>query len=148
MTRSAPVISSDSGRCRQRHDDGLVLGVELPAAMLLGEVQVPVDLTADSDRRAQERAHRGMASREAVGSAMVLDVGQAQWLRLGDQQAKQALAPRPVMDRLDLALRQAHGDELGKPATLVDHAHRAEACVDQRDGRLDDAAQQHLKVQA
>ena len=54
---------------------------------------------------------------------------------------------RPVVDLGDLLLVQADGDELGQPAVVADHAQRAVAGVDQRDGGLDDPAQHDLQVQ-
>jgi hypothetical protein len=96
------VLDRNSGRSRQRDQHRLVLGVELTATALLGQVQVSVDLVADPDRHGKKRLHGRMARREAEGLAMPGDIGQAKWLGIGDQQSEQALALRPVVDGRDL----------------------------------------------
>jgi hypothetical protein len=100
ITRSAPVISSafsviiDSASPRPAPDSRCLV---TSAAALLGHVQVAVDLVTDPDRHAKKRLHR-RARREAQRLPMPGDIGEQQWLGIGDQQTEQAFARGPVVD--------------------------------------------------
>ena len=96
------VVDRHAGRGGQRDEQRLVLLVEVGAALLLGQVEVAVDLVPDPHRDAEEAAHRRMPGREAARLGAGRDVRQPQRARVGDQRAEQAPALRPVMDRRDL----------------------------------------------
>ena len=62
----AGVVDRHARGGRERDHQRLVLLVELSPALLLGEVEVAVDLLPDPDRHAEERPHGRMPRREAV----------------------------------------------------------------------------------
>ena len=62
----AGVVDRHARGGRERDNQRLVLLVELPPALLLGEVEVAVNLVPDPDRHAEERPHRRVPRREAV----------------------------------------------------------------------------------
>ena len=53
-----------------------------------------------------------------------------------------------MVDRLDLLLGQAHGDELGETPIVADHAERPVGRVHQADRGFDEPCQRRLQVQA
>jgi hypothetical protein len=141
------VLHRHAGRGAQRDQHRLVVLGELPAAALVGQVQVAEHFVPDPHRDAEEAAHRRVPVREARRCRVPGDVGQAQRPRIIDQQAEQAVALRPVMDLADFLLAQADRDELGEPASLADHAQRAVRRVHQADRGLHDPPQGGLQVQ-
>ena len=146
------VLHRHAGRGAQRDQDGLVILGEPAATALIGQVQVAEHLVADPHRHAEKAAHRRVPVREARRCRVRGDVGQAQRARIVNQQAEQAAAFRPVIDRRDLVLAQAHRDELGQPQfpafLAADDTERAVGRVDQADRGLDDPPQGRLQVQA
>ena len=79
---------------------------------------------------------------------MLGEVGQAQRLGVGDQQAEDAVTLGQVADRTARVVVDADGDELGEArARLVEHAERAVGGVDEVDGAADDAPQHRRQVE-
>jgi hypothetical protein len=143
-----PGILDGHAGCRgQRGHHRLVLIVEVGAAALLGQVQVPEHRVADSHRHAEERLHRRVARREAERPGMGGHVGQPQRHGIGDQLAEQPPPLRPVVNRRDLARVQADGHELGQPARVADHAQRPVLGVHQRHRGLDDLPEHHVELE-
>jgi hypothetical protein len=70
------------------------------------------------------------------------------WLRVLDQQAKQAPSYRPVVDPPYLIVAQAHRDELGQLPVGPDDTQRPVGRVHQLDRGLRDPPQRRLQVQA
>ena len=95
----------------QQHDRLLVLLGELPAALLLGQVQIPERDPADQHRDPQERLHRRMAGRKTVGVRMGAHVGQPQRNRMRDQLAEHPSSLRQIADPFPIVLVDADRDE-------------------------------------
>ena len=72
---------------------------EVVAALLLGQVEVPVGDAAEHDRDAEERLHRRVVAREADRARVVGEVVQPQRARLADEDAEDPAAARQVADR-------------------------------------------------
>ena len=142
------VLHRHAGRGAQRDKHRLVVLGELPAATLVGQVQVAEHLVTDPDRDAEETAHRRVPLREAGRRPVGGDVRQAQRPGVVDQQTQQAASLGPVVDPRDLVLGQADRDELGQALALADDAERTVRRVDQADRGLDDPPQRGLQVQA
>ena len=87
------MVDRDARELGQQDDRLLVLGRELCGPLLFGQVQVSVRLPADQDRHAQERAHRGVAEREAVGTRMAINIGQPQRHPVSDEFPEHAPPP-------------------------------------------------------
>src|SRR5207253_1570190 len=96
----------------------LIRLVEL-SSTLVGQIQVSPRLAADQDRDAEERGHRGMARRKAVGPNVLGDIRQAQRLGLRDQQPKHAATARKVADQLSKVGIDPRSDEVGEVLALV-----------------------------
>ena len=62
----ARVLDCDCCPLGKDHDDVLVFGRELLAALFLGQVQVPVRLAADRDGDAEKAVHRRVTWWEAI----------------------------------------------------------------------------------
>ena len=73
----ASVVDGDGGPAGKHLGRLLVALVEVPSALLVGEVEVAVDLVANPDRHAEERSHRRVLRREPVGVRMRRHVVQA-----------------------------------------------------------------------
>ncbi|GAA3244821.1 hypothetical protein GCM10020256_70940 [Streptomyces thermocoprophilus] len=71
----AGVVDGDAGRDGEGGQHRLVLLVELEAAALLRQVQVAEDLVAHPDGDAEERVHRRVVRREAVGGGVLGQLG-------------------------------------------------------------------------
>ena len=110
------------GECDHCH---LVGGRELAAAGLLGQVEVAPRPVPDQDRNTEERAHRRMRSREAVGLRMVTHVREPQRVRFVDEHAENPAPAREIADRPVRRLVDPEGHEALQPgAVLVEHADR------------------------
>ncbi len=94
----AGVVDRDRAPLGEDDQEPLVRLAEARAALLLGQVDVPVDLPADADRRADERRHLRMAGREAVGAGVIADPLEAERARVADQLAEDPVAPRERPD--------------------------------------------------
>ena len=106
---------------REERDELLVMLVELGAAGLFRQIEIPVRNASEHDRRAEERLHLRMTRREADGPRIVRDRVQPQRARVGDQRAEDAAAAGQVTDA---------------PARLVVDAVRDEP-FERRPGRID-----------
>ena len=95
---TAGVVDADGGVLGQDGQHLLVGLVELRAAGLLGQVEVAVDLAADHDRTAEERRHRGVRVREAVGAGIPRHICEPEDPRVRDDLAQHAAAVREVAD--------------------------------------------------
>ena len=96
------------------------------AALLLGEVEVAVGLAADADRHAEERRHRRMARREAVGPRMRADVVRAAAARGSSMSTPSTPRPRgrsPIARR-GLVVDAVRDEPLEPGAGLVEDAER------------------------
>ena len=76
------VLDRDAGVEGEHLDEALVLLAELGLALLVGQVEVADRGAAAADRQAEERAHRRMVGREAVGIGVLRDVRDAVGARL------------------------------------------------------------------
>ena len=144
----ARVLDRDRGPVGE-HDDGLlVLGRERLAAGLLGEVQVAVRLAADEDRHAEERSHRRVPGREAVGARMVADVVEAQRARVVDEHAEEAAPTRQVADGAVGLLVDPAREEAGElAACLVEDAERDVARAGEVGGGLQQPVEHRLEIE-
>src|ERR1035438_9229574 len=132
----------------QRHEQRLILLVELDIALFPGQVEVAVHLVADAHRHAEEGLHRRMPGREAKRQGAGGNLREPQRARVRYQRPEQAPALGPMMDRGDLRVVQANRDEFDQPATLPNHAEGTVPGPDQGDGRLDDLLERSLQVEA
>ena len=71
------VLDRDAGRDSERHDELLVDVAERVVRALVGQVQVPEDLTADRDGHPEERPHRWVIRGEAEAVGMLAKVGKS-----------------------------------------------------------------------
>ncbi len=144
----ARVLDRDGGLRGQQMRELLVLGGEVPALRLLGQVEVAVGDPAQHDRDAEERAHRRVVPRESDRTRVVRDVVHPERSRIHDQDAEQPTAARQVADRL-LGLhvdpRRVEGFEAA--TGTVDHAERRVPRLGEVGGRLDDVLQQGVERQ-
>ena len=107
------------------NDRSLLVVLGENAVVLLGQVQVSPGLTVDHDRHAQERRHRRMGEREAVGLRVHAHVRQPQRAGVADQHSKHAAPPRQVADRAVRLFVDPDGEEALEPlAAFVQHADR------------------------
>ena len=115
-------------------------GVEVAAACLLGEVEVPEHPVADPYRHPEERRHRRVVVGEPVRSRVLADVVQPQRLGMVDEQAQHAVPARQVTDLRDQLLGDAVVDEGPEPtvAGLRQHAQSGVLRVDELTGDGDD----------
>jgi hypothetical protein len=108
-----------------QHDQGpLVVGVEVLAAVLVGQIQVAVDPATGGDRDAQKRPHRRVAGREPDRAGVIGRVVQAQRPGVVDQHPKDPPADRDGTDRRPLLGGHPGGDELADPAVAAQHPQR------------------------
>ena len=144
----AGVVDGHAGGHRQRHHRLLVVGGELGGGALLGEVEVAEDVVADTDRHAEEAAHRRVVFGKAGREGVFGDVAQPDRLGFVDQQAENAAPGGQVADAPVFGDGQSVGDELDQPPVGTDHAQRAVACAGQPAGGHHDALQGTAQVQA
>ncbi len=141
------VVDRDRGPLGQHDEQLLVLDVELPAAVLLGQVEVAEDLVPNHHRDAQERVHRRMLGREPVGAGVVADPRQAKRFGLADQLTEDAVTARKRADPLPQLLVDPDRQEAGQLALLVvEDAKGRVASPGQLASRLEELAQDGLGV--
>jgi hypothetical protein len=142
------VVHRDPGRRREGLDQDLVVRGELPAALLLGQVQVAEHCVTHPDGHPKEGAHRRVVRREADRCVMPAQVGQPQRSLAEDELAEQTLsfreAPHPCPD----GLVQPDVDEPGDTSGRAEHAECPVPGVDEIHRSLHDAAQRGLQLQA
>ena len=140
------VLDRDRGLGGEQRDELLVLGGEVLAALLLGQVQVPVGDAAEQDRHAEEGAHRRVVRREADRARVGGEVVQAERLRVADQDAEDPAAVRQVADPLVcLVVDTGRQEALERAAGAVDHAQRGVLRAGQLGGGLDDPLQDRVE---
>ena len=129
-------------------DEHLVGGGEVAAAELLGEVEVAEHGVADPDGHAEERPHRRVVGREPHRRLVGAEVGHPQRARVDDQLPEQALALRQRADPLDGLRVHSHVQEPLDAARGAQHAERGVARLDEVDGRVHDAPQGRVEIEA
>ncbi|KFD44678.1 hypothetical protein IU11_00060 [Cellulosimicrobium sp. MM] len=144
------VLDRDARGGGERDHGRLVLRGELlapaPGDLLVGEVEVAEHRVAHPHRDAEERVHGRVALGEAGRADVVGDLRDADGRRVVDELAQQPLAVRPVVDRGDLVVREAQGDELREALAprRVEHPERAVPRARELHRRVNDAPQ-HLR---
>jgi hypothetical protein len=129
------------GRARLggEQDQGpLVVGVEVLAAVLLGQVEVAVDPAAGLDRDPEEGPHRRVVGRQADRAGVLGDVVQAQLAGVVDEHAQDPAAVGDVAHGRPLLGDDPGGDEVVDGAVPAQHAHGPVAGPGQPGGQLDD----------
>jgi hypothetical protein len=143
----ARVLDDEPGSARERLHEPLVLGGERATAVLLGEVQVAEDRAADAHRNPEERAHRRVVRREAVGTRVSTQVVEPQGSRLVDQEAQDAPAAGQVADLPVQRLVDAVGDEVVEVSVGADDTQCAVPSAGQLAGRHHDAGQDAVQIE-
>ena len=142
------VVDRHARELGQQHDRLLVLLGELLAAGLLGQVQVPERDAADQHRDPQERLHRRMTGRKAVGVRVGAHVGQPERHRMRDQLAEHPSSLRQIADPFPIVLVDADRDEpLELGPRLVRHPERRVPRSRQLACGLEHAPEHHLEVE-
>jgi hypothetical protein len=134
-------------RRREGLDENLVVRVELPAAVLLGQVQVAEHRVTDPDGHPEKSAHGRVVRREAHRCVMPAQVGQPQRVLADDELAEQALPFREVPHSCPCDLVQPDVDEPRDAAGRAEHAERPVPGVDEVDRGLHDASQGGLQLE-
>ena len=93
------VLDRNSGLGGEQLRQLLVLVRETPAALLLGEIQVPVRDSTKQDRHPEEAPHRRMVRRKPDRTRVVAEVVEPQRLGVADQHAQDPASARQVADR-------------------------------------------------
>ena len=120
------VLDGDAGGQGQRLGEVHVLGVEGPAAELVREVEVAVDLVPHLHRDAHERAHRRVAGGKSGTVRMVGQIVDHQGDRVVDQGPEHAESDRSGPDPVLFGRGKSDGDELGQAVTGgIEHAEGA-----------------------
>ncbi len=115
----AGVLDRDAGGLRERPDQCLVVEGELGPPHLLGQIEVPVHLVAQFDRRTEEGGHGRVVGREPEAVGMVADLGDAQDLGVGDEQPEDPATGRAGTDPGLFLRGQPDGDELRQGLLLL-----------------------------
>ena len=121
----ARVLDRDRGLGGEQDDRRLVLLVEVGAARLLGEVEVAVDDAAQADRDTEEGLHRRVVRREADRARILVEVVEAQRLRLADEDAEDAAPAGRSPIAVARLLVDARRDEALELRRRTDRGRRA-----------------------
>ena len=111
----ACVLDGRAGGDSEADGELLVDVGERVLALLVAEVEVAEHGAADHHRHAEERSHRRMVRWETEARRVFAQIGEAQRLRIDDQQAEDPVALGEVADRRTGFLVDADRDELGQP---------------------------------
>ena len=132
---------------RGEHDrDLLVLLGEVRVALLLRQVEVSVDRSAQEDRHAEEGLHLGMARREADRARILAEVVEPKRPGVLDESAEDPPADGQVTDLLRCGLVEATVDEALEPFPgAVDDAERHVAGARQAYRRLEQLLENGLE---
>ena len=131
------VLDRDAGGECEGLGQRLVLVGERSRTLLVGQIEVSVDLVSRPQRDAQERGHGRVPGRESIAGGMLFEMLETQWLGVGDQQSKHAPASGALADYFFIGFAEPDGDELLEPgAGLVEHPEGGVAGTDQRSGLL------------
>jgi hypothetical protein len=142
------VLDRDARPVGEDHDRLLVGAREVPAAGLLGQVQVAPGLAADHHRDAEERVHRRMSRGEAVRARVVAHPVQPQRPRVVDERAEDPAAARRVADRPVRRRIDPGGEEPLEPAAaLVEDAERGVRRTGQLARRPEQLVEDGLEVE-
>ena len=139
----ASVLDGDPRGEAEGLDQCLVVAGELGPADLVGEIEVPVDLTPHLDGHAQERRHRRVVGGKAEALLVRAQVAQSQRSGIGDEQDSEDPSPgRSSPDPLLLLWLEPDGQELREGrAVLVQDAERTVAGPGHRLGFFDEVVQ-------
>ena len=119
------VVDGHTGELGQQPDRLLVLLGELPAALLLGQVQIPERNAAHQNGDPEKRPHRRVSRGKAVRVRVGVDIGQPQSHRVRDQLPEHPASPGKLADPLPGVLVETDGDEpLELGPSVVGHAER------------------------
>lgn len=144
----AGVVDGHPRRHGEGGQDRLVLGVEVGAAQLLGEVQIAEHLAAYPDRHSQKAVHRRVADGKSVRGPVLREFRQTQGFGVRYQLAQDAVAGRRRADRGGVRVVYADGQELDELPVIGPYdAERAVSRVHQRCRRLHHVPQDLLQVQ-
>ncbi len=142
------VLDRDAGCDSECHHELLVDVAERVLRALVGEVQVPEDLTAHGDGHSEERPHRWVVRGEAEAVGMLAKVGKPDRSRLADQEAEDAVTLRQVADLGSLLGVDAHGEELRQERPgRVEHSECPVLGIGQLGRRFDDALEGRSEVE-
>ena len=142
------ILDHDTRCGSQRDHDLLVLGGELSAATLLGQIEVAEDLVANPDRSAEKGIHRRMVRREAVRGGVAVKILESQRLGVVDDVPEDPVSGGQVADGVALLLAEPVRDELLQPSVRArgDHAQSDVLRIDQSARRLDDLLEDPLQA--
>ena len=111
--------------------------------LLVGQVEVAVDVVPDTHRDPQERRHRRVTGRKPVAARVLFEMVEAKRFGFGDQQPQHAAARWAFPDHLLLGLAEPDGDELLEPgAGLVEDSQGGVAGTDEGPGLSDQVGEQ------
>ena len=141
------VVHRDPGRRREGLDENLVVAGELPAAVLLGQVQVAEHRITDPDGHPEKGAHRRVVRREAHRCLVPAQVGQPQRALTEDELPEQPPAFGEAPHGRPRRLVQPHVDEPRDAAGRAEHAERPVPGVDEIDRGVHDPSQGGLQLE-
>ena len=144
----AGVLNGDARGHGERDHQLLVVLGELVCGLLVGQVEVPVDLTVDSDGNPQERGHGGVIRGRPEAVRAIGRVGQPERLVVHDESAEHAPPGGACFDGLLLLVGEANRDELVEcPPVLGQDAERPVSGVDEIARLFDDPSEHHRQMQ-
>ena len=135
------VFDSNGRVCSQGLDEPGVLLGEFIGADLVGEVKVPQQHTAGYDGGPEKRGHGRVVRRKTGRFGVLGQIIQNQDLRFVEQQAQNAPAGRPVLNRRHFVVGHARDDKLGQAAVGPRNPDGGIAGLRQFAGHVDDLLQ-------
>jgi FtsP/CotA-like multicopper oxidase with cupredoxin domain len=141
------ILNGDPGMDSEHLDELLVAGAELVGVLLFGEIEVADRPPGEANRDPQERVHRWMVGREAVGVRVGPDVGNPERDTLPDDRAEKAVAAWQRSDPGPLLRRYAARDEPLDPAAGVDDAEGGVLGLDELSHAVDHELQDAVEIQ-
>ncbi len=137
------VFDGDPGRNRQGVDQSFVVAGELGPPLLVGEIEIAVDLVAHPDRHTEERGHRGVVRREAKALRVRAQARQPERLGVADEQAQYASPGGSSPDPAFFLRFEPTGEESRERGpVLVQNPESAVAGTGHRARLLNDVAKQ------
>ena len=142
------VVDRDGGPAGEDLGRLLIAIVEVLPALLVGEVEVAVDLIADADRDTKESPHRRVLGREPVGARVRRHVMQAKRLGTADELTEHPVTAREWTDAVPLLLVYAHEDKAGELLlALVENSDRGVARARELARRAEHGVEHRLEVE-
>lgn len=141
------ILNGDPGGGGQGDSQAFVLGSEVAAVFLLGQIQVAENHVPDPHRDTEEGLHGWMVCREAVGFRMAAQVMEPKGAGFGNQQAQDAVAGGKRPDPVGQFLVDAHGDEVAEGAVVADDAQGPVPGMKQPAGGLHNAFQHGIEAE-